>query len=339
MTVSSRNRYFLYYVNINPLDDAIPLLLAANLSAAVCSNLDITLASTARLISSFNKNYPLLSSRISFFCCDHPSSISDPLISCFDSLITSKTIISNAPHVERLCLYRWIVLASWFETNSDSISSVICIDWDTIFFRDLPFEIQTSSHSMIAHIDSIEATGPLFQVCPNFIYLTKSILYRYLDYLSSFLTECQNRLNFALPFFNDIIAWSPIISKDYLCSSCSTITSWNQLLHPYNLYADINFRDRGLPGFQFQLCRYLIDDKRFNYSLNSFPYFYAKSLFVSNRQLCLVNSDHSLYVPPLCLHFQGTEGKFIFFNYVVPLLRSIEGFDFFFDFIGHLPSK
>jgi hypothetical protein len=248
-------------------------------------------------------------------------------------------IFSNAPYVERLCLYRWIALSSWFDNVSDICETAICIDWDTIFFSSIPFDISLSSYSLVAHLDIIgwnpPLLNPLYQICPNFIFLTRSIVERYLWHLSSLLHICSYKPNFSLPFFNDIIPWTPIISRDYLCKSTTSMTSWNSLLRPLGIYADANFRDTGSSGYNFKHSRYLIDDKRINFNHETFPFFHAKQLILSHGKFYLNNVDSSSTLTPvLCLHFQGTEGKYIFFNYIARSMSFLSGFDSFAELLG-----
>lgn len=336
MSPDSKLKYFLYFVNVEPDNSQVPLLLIYNLASAVCCNIDITLASNELLIQAILRNYPVLSDRISFYSCGHPSSVSDPIIELYDQLVSRNIISSNAPYVERLCLYRWIALSSWFATVSDKRDSAICLDWDTVFFSSIPSDISLSSYSLVAHLDSIEISNPLYQVCPNFVFLTRSIVDRYLYHLSSLLHTSSQRPNFALPYFNDIIPWSPIISKDYLCNSVSSMTSWNSLLLPFDIYADVNFRDTGSAGYNFTQTSYLIDDRRINFNLDTFPFYNAKQLALLHGKLCLINFNSSTTSPTsvLCLHFQGTEGKYVFFNYIVRLMSSLSGFEFFEELLG-----
>tara|TARA_X000000950_G_scaffold279130_1_gene371210 strand:+ start:34 stop:1056 length:1023 start_codon:yes stop_codon:yes gene_type:complete len=272
-----------------------------------------------KYISFFQTNCPL-PDNIILICVDDDC-LQVPLIKRLDILYASQKIRSNHPPVERHCINRWLFLQKKDFFNEKTIFS---IDWDTLVFPGI-----AAYEEYLQDVD-IAATNlmtlgwekpphePIWSLCPNMLYLSKSALEYYIKYLNKYITYSEVNGSVVRELFCDMQPWSSVISTSLINKSKLKLCDFNEL-GSFLPLVDHNVRVIKDCGLTFKEMRYYFEHGTPLY-LDT-PYLKAKSIIFSNigRPFFVLNSellsDETRQNPlPIlreaaAIHFSGVEAK------------------------------
>ena len=220
-----------------------------------------------------------------------------------------------------------------FQRLDDSEGQLMMLDWDTLVFNLPPTDL--CNYSLVYADSNDRDRLPLWHVCPHFMLLKKPVLELYLDI---FIPVMRRIESMSQNYFCDMDPWSHVLSRIYHGSSHLNCISWQELCTGTNLVYEGNMR------LGHDLSNYFVTTS-FNIPFNHPANFTGtgsinlKSIFrlpggssdiflamyneISSMGELVCEQDSSVFTlrKPLCLHYSGTESKYILMTHQKWLLE------------------
>ena len=254
---------------------------------------------------------------------------------------------SNHQASEELCLLRWHAYYDYISSLDDSIL-VAMIDWDTLVLQSpaniLP-AIQNKRNHVLIYPDVPKIDHLLYSVCPHYLIASPFVVKLYIDFYFKLLRKLRD-LNknsrcsdLATPFLlNDMRAWSSVISYlNCMSFSDSIVGEWSDLIDTKKYCYDHNIRVLREGSLSFLAKpHYIPSNKGINFTgSDELSIKYFKLDAITNKIYCYAKSDNFYRIGdeigessfeakmPICLHFSGTESKYILMRYYMNTFRYI----------------
>jgi hypothetical protein len=254
---------------------------------------------------------------------------------------------SNHQETEELCLLRWHAYLDYLKSQ-DSLVLVAMIDWDTFVLQspsDILPQIGTRSKYVLIYPDVPQIDHPVYSVCPHYLIATPLVVELYIKYYLKLLFRLRHlfpKRSYAQParlfLLNDMRAWSSVISFFNSMKHTDVFTGqWSELIDRNRYCYDHNIRVLREGDLIFLAKSHTIPrDKRINFTGSDQLRIKLFNLDQKTNQVfCYTKSNitaggknwdtEGSFTPqmPICLHFSGTESKYILNAYYMQLFRSI----------------
>jgi len=267
------------------------------------------------------KSHCLLPYNVELFCIT-PESLCSPLLSRLDSLYESGKLRSNCPPIEKHCINRWLFLEKNNFFNDESLFS---IDWDTFVFPGLgkyqPYleRVDLGATNLMTLGWIGPPSEPIWSLCPNLLYLSRTSLCHYLQFLHKYLSYSELHGSIVSGLFCDMQPWSSVIASSVAKKVSLNLLNFNDLTDCLPL-VDHNVRVAEDCGLTFKVMHYYfmqgtqtylstpyLAAKYIIFSDDGHPYFVLKNRSYNSKSLNSTNTPQLREAA--AIHFSGVEGK------------------------------
>ncbi len=239
-------------------------------------------------------------------------------------LINNGVISSNYPPVEQLCLKRWLIMKELFNLGTlDKTRPAVVFDWDTILFSPL-LKITKKFTNKISNSEIPFASGffelglktglinnwlPIYDVCPNLIFLNFKALEIYCRCMDLLLSKKKNLQSiYKNRYFNDMSIWSMAISTINREYPNNFLYDLDQISLESNIFCDHNIRIDWQGELNFLMKIHSIPEQ-FDYTgTGKLP---IKKISINQDQIPEVRLLSGEKIELACAHFSGVEAKYV----------------------------
>ena len=247
----------------------------------------------------------------------------------YKECVGNKYIRSNHPETEILCLRRWEVLSKLYIQGYLSCKEpVLCLDWDTLLFEPIhklnkrildkytnnnPFVVAFYKNGLRG--SSAEGKLPLFETCPNLIYMNEQSIRLYVSIVLKILSNRKLLTSiFANRFYNDMSVFSVLISHIFRYDQYGSVFDLDDLSDEVEIFSDHNIRVPNQGKHSFVTHAYSIPPQ-IDYTGDGVLRV-KKLIFKEAIPYVITKSGKQLSCA--CLHFSGVEAKYLLESEVTP---------------------